>query len=192
MPQRNRWILATALVAALAVTGCAGQPDPGPVAEATATTTTNDPGDATFPDEDVPSSSIPPAVAKKVGQTAQFFDVETGKRSMNVQVARVKFTRGEEWNRPERGLFLGVYVKTRAFEDDVTSLWGDIYVTQRGHHYDGDAYADGFTPALDYVNLHKGETAEGWLVFDVPAKHGQVVLASDTINEGAKLATWDF
>jgi hypothetical protein len=34
----------------------------------------------------------------------------------------------------------------------------------------------GFTPTLDYVDLQEGETAEGWLLFDVPARHREVVL----------------
>jgi len=60
----------------------------------------------------------------------------------------------------------------------------------RGHHYDGDAYAEGFTPELDYVEPQAGETAEGWLVFDVPARHGQVVLSGGF--DGGKLGTWAF
>ena len=48
---------------------------------------------------------------------------------------------------------------------------------QRGHHYDPDAgCVDAWKPDLDYVDLNEGETSEGWLTFDVPAKHGQVVL----------------
>ena len=74
--------------------------------------------------------------------------------------------------------------------DDQTSLWGDIYGVMRGHHYDGDAYAEGFEPSLDYVDLNAGETAEGWLVFDVPASHGQVVLVNTYDN--SKIGTWSF
>jgi len=108
-----------------------------------------------------------------------------------VLVARVKFAGGDEYNTPERGLFLGVYVKVKALADDQSSLWGDFYVTMRGHHYDADACCpDGFKPTLDYVDLQDGETAEGWLLFDVPARHGEVVLKQS--YGGGKIATWRF
>jgi hypothetical protein len=96
---------------------------------------------------------------------------------VGVLVTRVRFAGGDEYNKPERGLFLGVYVKVKALADDHSSLWGDFYVTVRGHHYDADACCpDGFTPTLDHVDLQDGETAEGWLLFDVPARRGEVVL----------------
>jgi hypothetical protein len=43
---------------------------------------------------------------------------------------------------------------------------------------------------LDYVDLNEGETAEGWLVFDVPARHGEVVLGQSF--GGGKIGTWSF
>ena len=59
------------------------------------------------------------------------------------------------------------------------------------NHYDADACCpDGFTPTLDYVDLQDGETAEGWLLFDVPARHGEVVLKQS--YGGGKIATWRF
>jgi hypothetical protein len=61
----------------------------------------------------------------------------------------------------------------------------------RGHHYDADACCpDDFMPDLDYVQLNKGETAEGWMLFDVPAKHGQIVLVNSFDN--SKIAIWSF
>jgi hypothetical protein len=108
-----------------------------------------------------------------------------------VVVDRVRFSDGDEYNRPERGNFLGVHVQVRALADEQTSLWGDFYVLMRGHHYDaGGCCPEGFTPELDYVDLNEGETAEGWLVFDVPARHGQVVLGQS--SGGGKIATWSF
>jgi hypothetical protein len=84
-----------------------------------------------------------------------------------------------------------VYVKVKALADDQSSLWGDFYVTMRGHHYDADACCpEGFKPELDYVDLQQGETAEGWLLFDVPDRHGQVVLGQS--YGGGKIATWSF
>jgi fermentation-respiration switch protein FrsA (DUF1100 family) len=45
-------------------------------------------------------------------------------------------------------------------------------------------------PDLDYVDLNEGETSEGWLAFDVPAKHGQVVLGQSF--GGGVVGTWSF
>jgi hypothetical protein len=176
-------------LAALTLTSCASG-DKTATPTATPTSTTADAVAETFPDEGVSTTSPPESVTGKVGETVTLTSVDTGEEVAQIKVDRIKTSSGDEYNRPERGLFLGVLVKTKALADDQSSLWGDIYVTMRGHHYDGDAYADGFTPSLDYVDLNKGETAEGWLVFDVPARHGQVVLAQS--DGGGKIATWSF
>jgi hypothetical protein len=107
-----------------------------------------------------------------------------------VLVSRVEALRGEEYNKPQRGWFLGVSVKVRALADEQSSLWGDFYVLMRGHHYDPDAYAERWQPELDYVDLNQGEIAEGWLVFDPPARHGEVILGQS--YGGGKIATRSF
>lgn len=105
-------------------------------------------------------------------------------------VSRVEALRGEEYNKPQRGWFLGVSVKVRALADEQSSLWGDFYVLMRGHHHDPDAYAERWQPELDYVDLNQGEIAEGWLVFDPPARHGEVILGQS--YGGGKIATRSF
>ncbi|HEV8652035.1 MAG TPA: DUF4352 domain-containing protein [Actinomycetes bacterium] len=186
MPKPTALAAALALLLAACSGGGAGASKATVATTAPVATSTGE----TFPDEGVATTSLPAPSVDKVGQTATLVDAETGKPAARVQVARVKFSRGDTYNRPERGLFLGVYVKVRAQANDVSSMWGDFYVQMRGHHYDADAYAEGFTPALDYVQLNNGETAEGWLVFDVPAKHGEVVLGQS--SGGGKVATWTF
>jgi hypothetical protein len=162
--------------AALLLAGCAS--DPPTTREATATTattaTTAAAGtvDTGFPDEGLPTTK-PPTTRHRVGDAITLEGTDTGQEVLRVLVARVRFAGGDEYNKPERGLFLGVYV------------------TVRGHHYDADAcWPDGFTPTLDYVDLQEGETAEGWLLFDVPARHGEVVLKQT--YGGGKIATWGF
>jgi hypothetical protein len=60
-----------------------------------------------------------------------------------------------------------------------------------GHHYDATFAVSGFDPALDEsVNLNDGETSEGWMVFDVPARHGELVMV-DAFSNG-KIAVWSF
>jgi hypothetical protein len=156
----------------------------------TATTPAATESEEGFPEEGTPATSAPTVANQRVGEVATLVDTASGEDVARVVISRVKTSRGDEYNRPERGTFLGVYVKTKALADEQTSLWGDIYVIMRGHHYDGDAYAEGFEPSLDYVDLNAGETAEGWLVFDVPASHGKVVLVNTYDN--SKIGTWSF
>jgi hypothetical protein len=176
------------LAAALLLVGCASEPPATREATATTAATTVDTG---FPDEGLPTTTKPSTTPHRVGDAITLEGTDTGQEVLRVLVARVRFAGGDEYNRPERGRFLGVYVKVKALADDQSSLWGDFYVTMRGHHYDADACCpDGFTPTLDYVDLQEGETAEGWLLFDVPARHGEVVLKQS--YGGGKIATWGF
>jgi hypothetical protein len=177
-------------LAALTLAGCAS----GDKTATTATTIEQPVGDApdeTFPDEGVTTTTQAEVAVGKVGETVTLTSNDTGQEVVQIRVDRVRFASGDEYNKPERGLFLGVYVKAKALADDQTSQWGALYVQMRGHHYDADGCCpEGFTPTLDYVDLNKGETSEGWLVFDVPARHGQVVLEQEF--GGGKIATWSF
>ena len=150
--------IVTLLLAGIVLAGCAsGQRSVKNQAAATTATTAADTTEETFPDE-----GIAPPASKRVGEAATLVESDSEREVIRVVVDRVKFSGGDEYNRPERGNFLGVHVKVRALADVQSSLWGDFYVLMRGHHYDGDAYA------------------EGWLVFDVPARHGQVVLGQSS------------
>jgi len=163
------------------------------VAESGATTNLDNEGipDDSFPDEGVTTTTEPEVARKKVGQTATLVSTDTNEEVAQVQVTKLAFSSGDEYNKPERATFLGVYIKVKALADDQNSLWGDWYVLQRGHHYDPDACCvDAWKPDLDYVDLNEGETSEGWLTFDVPAKHGQVVLGQSF--GGGVIGTWSF
>lgn len=151
---------------------------------------TSTPADETFPDEGISQTTKPEIAGGKIGQVVELSNADGP--VADVAATKVKFSQGGEFNKPERGQFLGVYIKVKALADGQTSLWGDIYVTQRGHHYNGDACCpDGFKPALDYNELNAGETSEGWLIFDVPARHGEIVLVN-SMDDNTKIATWTF
>jgi hypothetical protein len=184
-----RWLTAAALLLCLAVAGCSSGKKTASGATATTLTATTTPAE-TFPDEGISSTTRPEVRELRVGETGTLSETDTNREVARVLVSKVEAIRGEEYNEPERGWFLGVHVKVKALADDQTSLYGDFYVTMRGHHYDPDAYAERWKPTLDYVDLNEGETAEGWLVFDVPARHGLVVLGQS--YGGGKIATWSF
>jgi hypothetical protein len=117
----------------------------------------------------------PPKVATgRVGDKLTVYD-ELGDAQLEVTLTRVRFTRGDEFSQTQRGLYLGAYVKAHALADDQFLV--NFYARVRGHLYD-QAIASplAFDPPFGGVLLNKGERAAGWLVFDVPARHGQLVL----------------
>jgi predicted component of type VI protein secretion system len=181
--------LGTAML--LVFTGCAsGDKKVAGDAASTTTATFSEFGE-TFPDEGVTTTTKPEVARKKVGDTATLVSTDTNEEVSKAQVAKVAFSSGDEFNQPERGQLLGVYVKVKALADEQSSLAGDFYVLMRGHHYDPDACCvDAWKPDLDYVDLNEGETAEGWMTFDVPARHGQVVLSQSF--GGGVIGTWSF
>jgi hypothetical protein len=118
----------------------------------------------------------PPKVATGgIGDTLTVHD-PSGHPQLAVTVTRLKFSTGEELDQPEQGFYMGAYVKAQALSDEQDAL--DIYALVGGRDYDGDAFttSTAFEPPLDLLPFHKSERAAGWLVFDVPARHGQLVL----------------
>jgi hypothetical protein len=195
----KRTITAVALAAVLV--GCSGnQPNRSTPAGSA----------ATFPNEGIPTTTRAKiGVARlRVGQTADLSVVQVpvgqtgaeapklvanaaGRKTIaRMAVTRVKTSNGDQYNTPERGHYLGVYVKLLSLVDGLAAKTnGTVYVAMRGHRYD-PTFGVGFTPGYDFTDLNAGEATEGWLEFDVPAVHGDVIL-SDTF-EGTKVAVWTF
>jgi hypothetical protein len=120
----------------------------------------------------------PPARPKvatgKIGDRLTVYD-EFGDAQLEVTVSRIKFSTGDELERPQRGLYLGAYVKGHALADE--QYFFDIYARVGGHLYEtAITGTTGFDPPLEPEPLNKGERASGWLIFDVPSRHGQLVL----------------
>ena len=116
----------------------------------------------------------PEVATGRLGDKLTVYD-EFGDAQLEVTVTRVKFTSGDEFERPRRGLYMGVHVKAHALADDQYLV--SIYARVRGHLYDPAITGSlAFDPPLEAAMLNKGERAAGWLVFDVPARHGQLVL----------------
>jgi hypothetical protein len=164
------------------------------------------PAEENFPNEGVTTTTAPSitVASYKVGQTANLTAVDapvgqtgavaprlavdpTRQTNGRLQVLRVKFSRGDEFDRPSRGLYMGAYLKAQVLHN--TDLTWDLYAVVNGHHYDA-TFASGFEPPFESVDLGAGETNEGWMVFDVPTRHGQLVLIDALSN--AKVATWTF
>jgi hypothetical protein len=139
-----------------------------------------------------PVPEVRPAAPKvatgRIGDTLTVQD-PSGHPQLAVTVTRLKFANGDELDQPEHGFYMGAYVKAHALSDDQDAL--DIYALVGGRHYDGDAFttSTAFEPPLDLLPFHQGERAAGWLVFDVPARHGQLVLRN---LEEHKVAVWTY
>jgi hypothetical protein len=89
---------------------------------------------------------------------------------------------------------MGAYVQVRALADHQnTASAVDMSALAAGHRYAGDtiSFLRAFDPPLDYGKpLHNGQRAAGWVVFDVPARHGRLVLRD--IIDGHRLAAWKY
>lgn len=98
---------------------------------------------------------------------------------------------------PQNGYFVAVRVKVNAV-DGLTSGFNinplDFYALTGSDHYDegdGNAYEGPHSEAeLNATTLNAGETATGWLLFDLPSPHGKVVYAPNLA--GQPLASWAF
>lgn len=120
-----------------------------------------------------PPPPRPKVATGKVGDKLTVYD-EFGDAQLEVTVTRVKFSKGDEFDRPQRGLYMGAQVKAHALADDQYPY--SIYARVRGHLYEQAIAGFAFEPPLEPVPLNKGERASGWALFDVPARHGQLVL----------------
>jgi uncharacterized protein DUF3592 len=111
----------------------------------------------------------------RIGEMLRVYD-EFGDAQLEVTVAQLTFSTDDPLGQPKHGLYMGAYVRLYAIADQPDEL--AIAALVAGRYYDGDAItgSTAFDPPLDYLTLESGERVAGWLVFDVPARHGQLVL----------------
>jgi hypothetical protein len=130
----------------------------------------------------------PKVTTGKIGDKLTVYG-ERGDAQLEVTVTRLKFSAGDQFDQPQRGLFMGAYVTVHALADEQDLP--DVYVLVGGQHFEGDAIVSStaFDPLLEPVTLHTGERAAGWLVFDVPARHGQLVLRD---VDGHTVGVWKY
>jgi hypothetical protein len=120
-----------------------------------------------------PPPPRPEVATGKVGDKLTVYD-EFGDAQLEVTITRVKFSKGDEFAPPERGLFMGAHVKAHALADDQYPY--NLYARVRGQLYEQAVAGFAFEPLLEPVPLNKDDRASGWALFDVPTRHGQLVL----------------
>jgi hypothetical protein len=123
-----------------------------------------------------------------LGEAVSFAD-SFGKHSADITVVRKKVSTGSGFENPNNGRYVGLFVRVKAFQDGISVP--SFYALEQGKHYDSTCCTTGFTPELSALsNLNQGETAEGWVLFDVPAASGKLVM-QEFASEKAQ-ATWLF
>jgi hypothetical protein len=190
--RRTGLILAVAgggLVLVLVIAALAGN-DPGTTSSAPVTTSAAVEANPSATELEEPATSAErqqkPATAK-VGQTIQFED-GFGDHSADVTVARKKVSTGDQFNEPN-GVYVGFLVRVKAFQDGITVP--DFYVVAGGKRFESHACCpDGFEPSMDVYEVNQGETAEGWMLFEVPSSHGRLIMKEFLSDEPQ--ATWAF
>jgi Protein of unknown function (DUF3592) len=146
------------------------------------------------PDDSVTGEPVPmepPATVAtgRIGDRLTMVD-HSGRAQLQVTVTRLKFSRGDQALQPEHGWHLGVHLEAHALAD-AQDLFMSALVGGREY---GDLWEitwGGFDPLLDLdeLSLNKGERVAGWLVLDVPGRHGQLVLRNQWTH---KLAVWTY
>lgn len=184
---RNIALAVLGIVVALGVIGALVGDDP---------TTTTAPGAGGGPDTTAApgqpeETTAPETTAKggpataKVGETLQFED-SFGDHAVDVTVARKKVSTGGEFDKPQ-GVYVGLFVQVKAYQDGI-SVPG-FYVLAGGKRYE-QTFTTGFEPGLVAFEVNKGETAEGWLVFEVPSRSGRFVMKEFASDKPQ--AIWSF
>jgi hypothetical protein len=98
---------------------------------------------------------------------------------------------------PQNGYFVAVRVRVNAV-NGLTSGFNinplDFYALSDSIHFDegdGNAYEGPHNAAeLTATTLNAGESASGWLLFDLPSPHGKIVYSPNL--DGQPLAYWKF
>jgi hypothetical protein len=124
----------------------------------------------------------------KIGDKVTLYDA-SGAAQLEVTVARLKFSTGDDFDRPENGLYLGAYVTLHALIDQQAPI--EITALVAGRTYPGDAIVTSttFDPPLEAAILNQGEQTTGWLIYDVPTRHGQLTIHDATNHQ---LAAWKY
>ena len=144
-----------------------------------------------------PATTEPPtttpkvATGKIIGDNKLTVYDQSGKAQLELTITRVKFTRGDEFDRPQHGLWMGALVKVHALAENQYLLDPNIYARVGGRLYrQAIPLSEAFDPWLAGTYLFRGQRDSGWLVFDVPARHGQLVLRDTTDKH--QLAVWKY
>jgi hypothetical protein len=119
----------------------------------------------------------------RVGGTIQFTD-SSGRHAADITVARKKVAGGSP-----SGRHVGLFVRVKALQGGVSVP--RFAAVELGRRFDATCCTAGFKPELRVAStLRKGETAAGWVIFDLPKTSGRLVMQPLASSEGQ--AFWKF
>jgi len=119
----------------------------------------------------------------RLGGTIEFAD-SLGKHAADITVARKKVATGSS-----SGRYVGLFVRVKAFQGGISVP--RFSAVERGRRFDATCCTPGFKPELRVAStLHKGETAEGWVIFKLPKSNGRLVMQPLASSNGQ--AFWVF
>lgn len=138
------------------------------------------------------TTSPPPENSEGKGRPGDTATItEGGERVGTVRVITVKsYPRGfSDYDRPKNGQYLSVDITVEAISEGFDINPFDFFVrTPDGRRFDPTVAYEAPEPSLDYSELNPGEKIRGYVTFDVPRGHGEVVYAPQ--NRG--LFAWAF
>jgi hypothetical protein len=139
--------------------------------------------------EPVPMGPPAKVATGRIGDRLTMVD-HSGTAQLQVTVTRLRFSRGDQVLQPEHGWHMGVHVEAHALAD-AQDLFISALVGGREYSDLWEITWGGFDPLLDLdeLSLNKGQRVAGWLVLDVPGRHGQLVLHNQWTH---KLAVWRY
>jgi Protein of unknown function (DUF3592) len=139
--------------------------------------------------EPVPMGPPAKVATGRIGDRLTVVD-HSGRAQLEITVTRLKFSRGDQVLQPEHGWHMGVHLEAHALAD-AQELFISALVGGREYSDLWEITWGGFDPLLDpdELSLNKGERVAGWLVLDVPGRHGQLVLHNQWTH---KLAVWTY
>jgi hypothetical protein len=189
-PPRRRgpgWVATIAIAAVAFVTGGLGGLLLGGTGDTPAVPPVTAPAPRSTSTPAAPKATVPDRRVAGDGKPAITNDL-LGKRVARISVGAAREPAGDEGIQPRRGHWAVFEVEVDALRDDVTTP--DFYVVADGHRYDRSFRAPG-DPAMlrPFVTLQKGERQDGTVAFDLPARHGRLVVPG---TDGKPQAIWTF
>ena len=146
---------------------------------------------------EAPPPTPPPAGPESlgVGQSLSITDGGTDAGTITITSIRNTTQPADSFGEaPQNGYYLIVTVKVSSTEDGLDMNDLDFYALVNGQHYD---YGNGnsFEAVSDNnqdltTTLNNGESETGYLLFDLPSIHGQIVYAPNF--NSAPLAEWSY
>jgi hypothetical protein len=107
-----------------------------------------------------------------------------GKHAADITVTRKKVAGGSS-----SGRHVGLFVRVKALRGGISVP--RFSAVELGRRFDATCCTAGFKPELRVTStLHKGETAEGWVIFHLPKANGRLVMQPLASSEGQ--AFWVF